>query len=111
MISLIRRILVGATLLAVLMGSALPGEPARSPSARPLERGVTAMHYHAPQEYQAAPQIWAVVQDPRGLLYFGTDGVIVEYDGVSWRQIAVPGATVRALAVDAAGRILSLIHI
>ncbi len=105
MISLIRRILVGATLLAVLMGAALPDEPVRSPSARPLERGVTAMHYHAPQEYQAAPQIWAVVQDPRGLLYFGTDGVIVEYDGVSWRQIAVPGATVRALAVDAAGRI------
>lgn len=51
-------------------------------------------------------QVWAIMQDPRGLLYFGTGQGVLEYDGIHWRAIPVAnGTTARSLAVDANGRI------
>jgi len=40
-----------------------------------------------PNEYGASPQVWSIARDHRGVMYFGTDQGILEYDGVSWRLI------------------------
>ncbi len=38
-------------------------------------------------------------------MYFGTSGMILEYDGVTWRKIFIPSDTARSLALDDTGRI------
>jgi signal transduction histidine kinase/CheY-like chemotaxis protein len=71
----------------------------------PAEVGMPVLRNYTPREYGADPQVWCVLQDRRGVLYFGVDFMVLEYDGVSWRKILVPSATVRSLAMDATGRI------
>jgi|WetSurMetagenome_2_1015567.scaffolds.fasta_scaffold00143_30 signal transduction histidine kinase/ligand-binding sensor domain-containing protein/ActR/RegA family two-component response regulator len=56
-----------------------------------------------PQEYKTSPQNWSVVQDQHGLLYFGNNDGILEFDGNSWNLIKVPG--VSTIAVDSIGYI------
>jgi signal transduction histidine kinase/AraC-like DNA-binding protein len=49
---------------------------------------------------------WAVVKDNRGILYFGGEGEIFEFDGISWRGILVPNfSAVRSLAVGKDGTV------
>ena len=71
----------------------------------PAEVGMPVLRNYTPREFCADPQVWCVLQDRRGVLYFGVDFMVLEYDGVSWRKILVPSATVRSLAMDATGRI------
>ena len=52
----------------------------------------------------ASEQNWAIVQDSRGVMYFGNHDAILEYDGVSWRKIYVKNrTTVRSFAIDGNG--------
>lgn len=47
---------------------------------------------------------WSVVKDQRGILYFGCEGAVIEYDGISWRIIELPNkSVVRSLAIDGKG--------
>ena len=59
---------------------------------------------YPPDVYKAASQNWAIVQDKRGVIYFGNNVGVLEYDGVSWRLIKTPNI-VRSLAIDSTGRI------
>jgi len=61
----------------------------------------------SPKDYNSNNlQFWAILQDQRGLMYFGSSASnILEYDGVSWRKIFTPGSVVRSLAQDDQGRI------
>ncbi len=69
-----------------------------------LEQGLPFIRYYAPKEYQGDMQNWAIVQDKRGVLYFGNSFGILEFDGIEWRNIPVSnGSLVRSLAVDSAG--------
>jgi signal transduction histidine kinase/DNA-binding response OmpR family regulator len=46
------------------------------------------------------------VQDPRGLMIFGSINCVLEYDGQRWTSIAIPnGGYIRALACDKSGTI------
>jgi len=55
-------------------------------------------------EFDVNPETWAIVQDKRGMMYFGHPGGILEYDGVSWNGIPVSNNTiVRSLAMDENG--------
>ncbi|WP_372754625.1 ATP-binding protein [Labilibaculum sp.] len=56
------------------------------------------------KEYKAELQNWALTQDYRGVMYFGNNNSVLEYDGVNWRKIGTPGI-VRSLDVDNNGRI------
>jgi len=59
-----------------------------------------------PRAINAAPSNWSIVQDQRGIMYFGNAEGILEFDGVSWRKITTPNrSVVRALAVDTDNRI------
>ncbi len=59
---------------------------------------------HFPDD--AGTQNWSIVQDERGLMYFGNNNGVLQYDGVHWRMIPSANRTVvRSLAVDVRGRI------
>ncbi|MBU0487512.1 MAG: hypothetical protein KKA07_06820 [Bacteroidetes bacterium] len=69
--------------------------------------GIPFIRNYSPKEYNASEQNWAVVQDNRGVMYFGnSDNGILEYDGAEWRQILIPNnSIVRSLAVDSTGTV------
>jgi len=74
--------------------------------AQTSELGRPFIRNYTPKEFGAAPSNWAIVQDRRGVMYFGNAEGLLEYDGVSWRRIATPNRTVvRSLAVDQNDRI------
>lgn len=54
-----------------------------------------------PSEYRGNQQNWAVVQDKRGIMYFGNNDGVLEFDGVSWRLTKLP--IVRTVAIDSSG--------
>jgi signal transduction histidine kinase/DNA-binding response OmpR family regulator len=60
---------------------------------------------YSPKEYSANVQNWAVIQDNRGVLYFGNVSGVLEYDGVNWRLINIPNDVVRCFAIDKDGKI------
>jgi class 3 adenylate cyclase len=74
--------------------AALPCLASISPDA-----GQFSIRTFSSKAYGGSPQNWAVLAAANGLVYFGnTDGVL-EYDGVLWRKIELPGGgTVRSLA-------------
>jgi len=86
-----------------------PGASRSSPFAlrsTPNEPGKPILTAWLPKDYGADSQNWAIVQDDRGVMYFGNDSGILEYDGVSWRLIQFPNKSFcRSLAKDANGRI------
>jgi serine phosphatase RsbU (regulator of sigma subunit)/ligand-binding sensor domain-containing protein len=58
------------------------------------------------EDYNSSAQNWDIVQDNRGVMYFGNSSAILEYDGHNWRQIFVPNkSTVYSLCKDNNGRI------
>ncbi|MEQ9423547.1 MAG: ATP-binding protein [Cyclobacteriaceae bacterium] len=59
-----------------------------------------------PKEHGGDSQNWDIVQDDRGVMYFGNNLGILEYDGDSWRLIQLPNKGIcRSLAKDNSGRI------
>ncbi len=75
-------------------------ERSRQEAGRPFVRN------YSPKEYGASAQNWAIAQDARGILYFGNGNGVLEYDGVSWRLIALPNqSSVFSLALDDSGRV------
>ena len=63
--------------------------------------GVPFIYNYSPLDYGAGAQNWAIVQAQNGLVYFGNNDGVLEYDGVTWRLIETKRNTVvRSLAVD-----------
>jgi len=61
--------------------------------------------YNDVEEF-AYNQIWDIVQDKRGVMYFGTTSGIIEFDGSKWHLISVSNNSgVRSLDIDSIGRI------
>ncbi|MBU0764863.1 MAG: SpoIIE family protein phosphatase [Bacteroidetes bacterium] len=70
------------------------------------QQGVPFIRNYDPEEYAGQGQVWDIVQDNKGLMYFAANGVL-EYDGVRWRMIEIPGqTTIRSLAIDTATNII-----
>ena len=70
------------------------------------EKGLYPLYNYSTKEYGALPQNWSIMQDKRGVMYFGNNQGILEYDGVTWRMIRVPNETnIRSLAMDDNGKI------
>jgi class 3 adenylate cyclase/ligand-binding sensor domain-containing protein len=70
------------------------------------ETGSFFFQQYSPKTYGAKPQNWAIVQDHRGVMYFGNRDGVLEYDGQKWRKIALPNSsTVRSLAIDDEGTV------
>jgi signal transduction histidine kinase len=64
------------------------------------EAGIPFVQNFTPAEYSAHRENWAIAQDDRGIMYFANSRGVLEYDGVSWRLILMPNASiVRSLAL------------
>ncbi len=65
------------------------------------ERGRPFSRYYPPKEYKAATQNWCMTQAESGLLYFGNNKGLLEYDGAYWRLHGISnGATIRSVAIE-----------
>jgi signal transduction histidine kinase/DNA-binding NarL/FixJ family response regulator len=69
------------------------------------ETGFKYFKNFSPGDYDFPPQNWCILQDKRGVIYVANQGGLLEYDGISWRTIAIPNLTVRSLAGDDSGTI------
>jgi serine phosphatase RsbU (regulator of sigma subunit)/ligand-binding sensor domain-containing protein len=59
---------------------------------------------YKPNDYQQAANNWAIVQDHRGIMYFGNASGVLEFDGNTWTLIPVSnGSVVRSLSIDEKG--------
>jgi hypothetical protein len=102
------RILGLLVVLLCLAPSSHAQAPAPEPAAtgRHPEVGRPFIRHYRPFEVGAGAQNWTILQDRRGLLYVGTGSGIAEFDGSTWREIALPlDSVVRSLAMDDDGRI------
>src|SRR3954453_20900125 len=75
-------------------------------TASPAEAGRPFIQNFTPRDYHGHNQMWATAQTPDGLLYFGNRVRVLEYDGVTWREIKIPlpATYIRALVRGADGR-------
>ncbi|HEU4633801.1 MAG TPA: GAF domain-containing protein, partial [Flavisolibacter sp.] len=71
------------------------------------EKGLPFITNYLPKNYKALPQTWCVTEDNRGIMYFGIQNGVLEYDGVKWRKVLFKNTPVvtRALAKDKKGKI------
>ena len=70
------------------------------------EVGLPLISNYSPTTYNAHSQNWSILQDHRGIMYFGNGDGVLEFDGISWRFIQLPKATiVRSLAKGRSGNI------
>lgn len=54
---------------------------------------------YSPKEYKGNPQIFDIVQDSRGIMYFSNQKGIFEYDGSNWTNIVIGKDDLRCLSL------------
>lgn len=65
------------------------------------EIGQPILNYYGPEVYNASYQNWCVIQDDRGIMYFGNSDGVLEFDGSEWRLIKTQNnSLVRSLCMD-----------
>lgn len=85
-------------LLVVLFIAQLP--------AQVVELGNYPVKNFSPDDYNSLPQIWSVVQDNRGIMYFGNRDGVLQFDGKNWKKISVGNDLIaRSLCLGTDGKI------
>lgn len=59
--------------------------------------GIPFNKQYLPEEYKSAESNWSLTSDDSGIMYFGNEGAILEYDGNSWRTIIVDDDRIQSL--------------
>jgi hypothetical protein len=83
--------------LPTLAAPQMPGALSSAPSALRstlTELGLPFIRNYSPKEYGAQSQNWVIVQDSRGVMYFGNYLCVLEYDGVSFVALQLPNKAV-----------------
>ncbi|MCX6268772.1 MAG: triple tyrosine motif-containing protein [Bacteroidetes bacterium] len=62
--------------------------------------GLPGIHNFSRSEYKGGTQNWAVAQASNGMIYFGNNNGLVEYDGVHWTVYSDLELVIRSLCVD-----------
>lgn len=70
-----------------------------------IDYGAKYFRNYSRKNYNNQPQNWFIIQDKRGIIYSANQGAVLEYDGVSWKGIPIPGGNARSLAADSKGTI------
>jgi len=87
-------------LLGFCLNPILKAQSATVPSRVWQEAGLPYIRNFSPEDYSGGTQNFSIVQDERGLMYFGNTGGVLIYDGVSWRRISMLNrSAVRSLCV------------
>jgi signal transduction histidine kinase/ligand-binding sensor domain-containing protein len=69
------------------------------------ESGYPLITNYSPKDYGAFQANWAIAQDKRGIMYFGNDFGLLEFDGTNWRFYTMPNkTTVRSIAIGNNGK-------
>ena len=53
------------------------------------EKGLPFITNYSAKTYNALPQTWSIQEDERGIMYFGVQNYLLEYDGVKWRKVTI----------------------
>ncbi len=73
------------------------------------EKGLPFITNYAAKTFKALPQIWCALEGDGGMMYFGAQNHVLEYDGVKWkktiRQSGTNAIVVRSLAKTEDGTI------
>ena len=56
--------------------------------------GIPDIENYSRKDYNASTQNWAIGQDKRGVLFFGNNDGLLEFDGVNWKSIQMPNNSV-----------------
>ena len=68
------------------------------------ELGVIQSKYYSALDYKAGTQNWSVVQDKRGVMYFGNVNGVLEFNGEGWNLIPLANqSAARSLSIDNQG--------
>jgi signal transduction histidine kinase/DNA-binding NarL/FixJ family response regulator len=67
------------------------------------DNGIKYIRNYSRKDYDNQAQNWGMLQDNRGIIYVANHGGLMEFDGVSWREIQIPNKSVRSLAMDKKG--------
>ena len=68
--------------------------------------GLPAIQNFTKSDYNAGTQNWSIAQSDQGLVYFGNNKGILEYDGTYWKTYTFPNRTIgRSMAFDKHGRL------
>lgn len=69
------------------------------------KNGIPLIRNYNPEVYGASSQNWAITRDNRGLMYFGNNFGLVQYDGHYWRLFVNESSSsnIRSLGVDNQG--------
>jgi len=98
-----RRILI---IFFLLLRSSLSWSADTSVYPRPgIAYGAKYSRNYSREYYNCQPQNWFIIQDKRGVIYSANQGAVLEYDGVSWKEIPIPGKNARSITVDSQGTI------
>ena len=62
--------------------------------------GMPGIHNFSRSEYGGGTQNWALAQAPDGMMYFGNNNGLVEYDGAHWTVYPELGLVIRSICVD-----------
>ena len=71
------------------------------------ELGKIFSKYFSPTEYNFGTQVWDIAQDANGILYFGSQSGLSEFDGTNWTQYSFPNSTIRTVEIAKNGYILA----
>jgi|GEM_PF-2609364 len=68
------------------------------------ERGYPIIRNYSPNEYEQTPQVFSAVQAANGVMYFGLNGLVMQYDGKTWTTQPIPNnSSIYSLAFDHKG--------
>ncbi|MGI9544031.1 MAG: hypothetical protein ACR2MX_12310, partial [Cyclobacteriaceae bacterium] len=70
------------------------GKAQTNPSQQAWEAAVPFITTYSPTDYKAESQNWRFAQGDNGLMYVGNGAGVLEFDGVTWRLIALPNKSV-----------------
>ncbi|MCF6183960.1 MAG: hypothetical protein L3J56_04920, partial [Bacteroidales bacterium] len=72
------------------------------------QTGTPFIKNFSPEDFQNETQIWDAVQDNSGIMFFGCNTGILQYDGQTWQKISVPNnSPVRSLCINNKGIIFA----
>lgn len=65
--------------------------------------GRPLINHYTYQEYDGAPINWWAIEGENGFMYFANSGKVLQFDGVNWESIEIPGTGARCLVKDDKG--------
>ena len=71
-----------------------------------INPGIPFIRNYSPEVYKASEQNWSIYQDKKGVFYFGNTLGLLEFDGITWQLIELPGkSAVRSVCPEETGKI------